>query len=198
MKGLCKNTKICLMMCLLTAMLLIMAGCGCGQRNNGESSAAETTSHGAGMQESSSQEIGTSSSDGVNQVTEPEYGTGHESIAHESTSHETSAHHGTGADTVGGSTTDPIYKPGTYTGSAQGYGGRIKVTVEVDEKHILSIEAVGADETPTVGQKAIEELSQRIKEANGTDIEGVSGATYSSQGLFEAVKDALEQAYTGE
>ncbi|MBP3700649.1 MAG: FMN-binding protein, partial [Lachnospiraceae bacterium] len=76
--------------------------------------------------------------------------------------------------------------------------GTIEVTVEVDETHILSIDAVGENETPNVGQKALEKLSQRIIDANDTDIEGISGATYSSQGLFEAVNDALAQAYTGE
>lgn len=183
----------CLAMLMLVSMFLLQTGCSCGRNNE-----TETSSQGAGGQENSSQEpgtqdmmpqkpttqetsteeIGTSSTDGVNQMTEPEYGSD--------------------ADAVGGGTADPIYVPGTYTGSAKGYGGQIEVTVEVDETHILSIDATGEMETPTVGQKAIKELAQRIKDANDTDIEGISGATYSSQGLFEAVNDALAQAYTGE
>ncbi len=105
---------------------------------------------------------------------------------------------GTSAGAIGGGTLDPTYVPGTYTGSAQGYGGIIEVTVEVDEMSILSIEAVGEQETPNVGQIALAELPDQIVQANSTNIDGMSGATYSSQGLFEAVNDALAQAYTNE
>ncbi len=100
------------------------------------------------------------------------------------------------ADTMGDASAS-LYMPGIYTGSARGYGGRIEVTVKVDENRILAIAAIGDSETEGVGKVALEKLPALIVEANSTDIDGVSGATYSSQGLFEAVNDALAQAYTG-
>lgn len=81
---------------------------------------------------------------------------------------------------------------GTLQGSAQGYGGEVTVTVTVDGDDIVSVEAVGEKETQGVGSKAIEELPDKIEEADSTDVEGVSGATVTSNAIKEAVDKALE------
>lgn len=196
MKQFYTGNRIWITACVIAAMTLLMVGCSCGRDNGGENSTTESTSQGGdnNTEMQSTEEISTSSTDGVNQMTQPEYGTDHMETTSDGAMTESNGQ----ADAIGGGTSDPIYMPGTYTGSAKGYGGQIEVTVEVDETHILSIDAVGDSETPNVGQKAIQELTQNIIDANNTDIEGISGATYSSQGLFEAVNDALAQAYTGE
>lgn len=86
------------------------------------------------------------------------------------------------------------YTPGTYTASANGFGGAIEVTVEVDETSILSVNATGASETEGVGSRAVAELPQAIIDAQSTDIDGVSGATVSSTALLSAAGTALQEA----
>lgn len=80
----------------------------------------------------------------------------------------------------------------TLEGSAQGYGGEVKVTVEVKGDDIVSVEAVGEKETQGVGSNAIEQLPDKIEEADSTDVEVVSGATVTSNAIKEAVDKALE------
>ena len=80
----------------------------------------------------------------------------------------------------------------TLKGSAQGYGGEVTVTVKVKGDDIISVEAVGADETEGVGSKAIDELPDKIAEADSTDIDGVSGATKTSDAIKQAVDNALK------
>ena len=79
----------------------------------------------------------------------------------------------------------------TLTGRGQGYGGEIIVTVKVNGKDIVSVEAMGADETEGVGSLAIEELPNKIAQADSTDVDDVSGATKTSQGIKQAVDNAM-------
>lgn len=80
----------------------------------------------------------------------------------------------------------------TLEGTAKGYGGDVKVTVEVNGKDIVSVVAVGEKETPGVGSKAILELPKKIEEKDSTEVEAVSGATVTSNAIKEAVNKALE------
>lgn len=77
-------------------------------------------------------------------------------------------------------------------GSAQGYGGEVTVTVVKNGDDIVSVEAVGEDETEGVGSKAIEKLPEAIAEADSTEVDVVSGATVTSNAIIEAVNKALE------
>lgn len=85
------------------------------------------------------------------------------------------------------------YTPGTYTGSAQGYGGTVTAEITVDANAITDVKLTGDSETPTVGGAALPGLADQVKE-KGADIDGVSGATYTSNGVKEAVAAALAQA----
>ena len=87
-----------------------------------------------------------------------------------------------------------VYTPGTYTGEAGGYGGTVSVTITVDATTITEAAAEGGDETPAIGGAALEELAQQIKEAQSGDIDGVSGATITSDGVRAAAKSAIAQA----
>lgn len=80
----------------------------------------------------------------------------------------------------------------TLEGTAQGYGGEVKVTVEVKGDDIVSVDAVGEKETQGVGSNAIEQLPDKIEAADSTDVEVVSGATVTSKAIIEAVDKALE------
>lgn len=86
------------------------------------------------------------------------------------------------------------YKPGTYTATAQGYGGEIQAKVTVDENAITKVELTGDLETEGIGSKAIEELPDKIVAANKSSVDAVSGATVTSDAVMEAVEAALSQA----
>ncbi len=81
----------------------------------------------------------------------------------------------------------------TLTGTAQGYGGEVKVTVKVNGDDIVSVEATGKDETEGVGSRAIDELPDKIAQADSTDVDGVSGATKTSDAIKQAVDNALKE-----
>ena len=86
-----------------------------------------------------------------------------------------------------------IYTPGTYTASAKGFGGNVDVTVTVNASKITDVKIVGDKETPAVGGQAVAELPKKIVAANGK-VDGLSGATYTSTAIFEALDAALKQA----
>lgn len=89
------------------------------------------------------------------------------------------------------------FTPGTYTASAQGYGGDVKVEVTVSDTAIVEIKADGADETPEIGGNALKKLPEKMVEAQSADVDGVSGATITGDAVKEAVKAALAQAEGG-
>lgn len=80
----------------------------------------------------------------------------------------------------------------TLKGTAKGYGGDVNVTVKVKGNDITSVEAVGDKETKGVGSNAIDQLPDKIEDADSTDVEGVSGATVTSNAIKEAVNKALD------
>ena len=84
---------------------------------------------------------------------------------------------------------------GTYEGIAPGYGGDVKVSVEMgDEGEILDINILEDNETSGVGKVALEKVTGRIIEGQSTNVEAVTGATASSKGMMLAVGKALEEA----
>ncbi len=80
---------------------------------------------------------------------------------------------------------------GTYTGVGQGYGGPIEVEVVVQDGWIVDIQVLDHAETPGISDPGFEETMNAIFISNSTDVDTVSGATMTSQGLIDAVKDAL-------
>ena len=85
------------------------------------------------------------------------------------------------------------YVPGTYTAEATGMG-TVKVSVTVDENAITEVVLDTAGETPEIGGAATEELTSQVMAAQGPAIDGVSGATLTSNAVSTAVADALAQA----
>lgn len=86
------------------------------------------------------------------------------------------------------------FTAGTYTGTGVGYNGPTTVEVTFDDSKITDIKIVDTKETAHVGDTAFEVLIPQMIEANGTGVDAVSGATFSSKALKTAVNDAAEQA----
>ena len=105
---------------------------------------------------------------------------------------------GSGSGSAVGAAADAgSWQDGTWTGTAQGYGGDVTVSVTIANKKITAIEVVSASgETPSFFSKA-KALIPKIIEAQNPDVDVVSGATYSSNGIINAVKNALTKASGG-
>ncbi|MDO5517672.1 MAG: FMN-binding protein [Clostridium sp.] len=83
------------------------------------------------------------------------------------------------------------YADGTYEGTADGYSNNLKVQVEVSGGKITDIEVLSHNETPGFCEKAFEQVPASIIAKQSTDVDTVSGATYSSVGIINAVNNAL-------
>lgn len=77
------------------------------------------------------------------------------------------------------------------TGEADGFGGPVSVELTVTDGTITAAAITGDDETPEVGQAAFEELQNQIVAANGSEIDGVSGATITTAAVKTAVQRAM-------
>ncbi|MCD8012620.1 MAG: FMN-binding protein [Lachnospiraceae bacterium] len=98
-----------------------------------------------------------------------------------------------GADT--GSTGSGVsYTPGTYTATAAGISSDVTVTITVDETNILSISCDVSGETESIGGVIGPEMIDQILAAQSADVDGVSGATITSDAVKAATADALSQA----
>ena len=89
---------------------------------------------------------------------------------------------------------DNVYKDGTYTGEAQGYGGTIQVEVTLSGDEITSINVVSAPGEDSAYLSQAESVIDSIIGAQSTDVDTVSGATFSSTGILNAVDEALGKA----
>ncbi|WP_050635442.1 FMN-binding protein [Candidatus Stoquefichus sp. SB1] len=87
-----------------------------------------------------------------------------------------------------------IYKDGTYTTSAIGYGGEFQVETTIKDDKIEDIVVKEHNETPSIGGVAVEQMITSMKKENKYDVDTISGATKTSQALKEAVKEAMEKA----
>ena len=80
---------------------------------------------------------------------------------------------------------------GVLTGTADGFGGPITVSVTMDGDKIAAVEVVSNSETPEIAGAALEQIPAAIVAANSADVDIVSGATYTSNGIINAVKNAI-------
>lgn len=82
-----------------------------------------------------------------------------------------------------------------YTGTAKGHGGDIKVDVTIDSDKITKVEVVSSEnETAGISDPAIADMPQKFIDAQSADVDTVSGCTNTSNGIKDAVANALEQA----
>ena len=100
----------------------------------------------------------------------------------------------TTATTTASSSTSTTYKDGTYTGTGTGYKPYTKVTVTISNGKISSITLVSTNDTDKFFTKAWSTIKNAIISKQSTTVSTVSGATRSSEGIIEAVNDALSQA----
>lgn len=86
------------------------------------------------------------------------------------------------------------YVDGTYTGEADGFGGKIEVEVQIEGGKIAAVEIVSAKEEDAAYLTMASALVDDIVEEQSAEVDTVSGATFSSNGIKNAAADALKKA----
>lgn len=84
--------------------------------------------------------------------------------------------------------------PVTTEGTGVGKHGDITVAVTFDNGKIQDIKVVKTAENPILAQKVFTELKDEIVAQNSTELDMISGATFSSKGFVDAVNDAAKKA----
>ncbi len=114
---------------------------------------------------------------------------------------------GCGSDAVPAGTTEAVktteatteaagslYIPGTYTASEKGLESDITVTMTFDENSITDVVIDASGETDGIGTKTPEPLKKAILEAQSAEVDGVSGATVTSNAVKKAAAKCISQA----
>lgn len=87
-----------------------------------------------------------------------------------------------------------IYNEGTFQGVGEGHVGPIKVEVVTDKYSIKEIKVIEHEETPVIYDIVYDKITSKVIKANDSEVDVVTGATYTSKGYIAAIKDALEKA----
>lgn len=112
-------------------------------------------------------------------------------IASASTSDEYTLNSSTVSQTVSGQ-----YADGTYTGSGSGFRGDTTVSVTVENGYITDISVVSYVDDYKYFKKAESSVITAILNSQDVNVDAVSGATFSSNGIMEAVANAINVDYT--
>ncbi|MDR0518640.1 MAG: FMN-binding protein [Clostridiales Family XIII bacterium] len=103
-----------------------------------------------------------------------------------------------GTEATGGATAtlepEPRYADGTYSGTAQGYGGPVTTELTIKDGYIVGIEITSADGEDAAYYNMCMGILDEIASTQGADVDTVSGATYTSKGIIGGAKEALAKA----
>lgn len=95
---------------------------------------------------------------------------------------------------VGCSSSSGKYTAGTYTGTSKGHSSDVTVTATFSSSEITKVELDVSGETESIGGVAADELVEQIMEKQSSDIDGVSGATETSNAVKAALASTIKQA----
>lgn len=87
-----------------------------------------------------------------------------------------------------------VYRNGTYSGSAYGYDGDVFVEITLENDVIVSVSAWTEESDDSYFDKAQGAVISAILSSQSTDVDAVSGATYSSEAIMAAMQKALDSA----
>ena len=83
---------------------------------------------------------------------------------------------------------------GVFQGEAEGYGGPVRVQVTIDNGFISQVELISAEGEDQAWLNMALPLLDTIVQEQTTQIDVVSGATFSSSGILNGATRALEQS----
>ena len=82
----------------------------------------------------------------------------------------------------------------TFTATEQGFGGEVTVALTIEDGTLTNVEITGDSETPGIGGQAVETMPGLMLAANSVEIDGVSGATFTSTAILKAAAAALAES----
>jgi len=88
----------------------------------------------------------------------------------------------------------PVSMAESYSATATGFAGDVTVTLTIDGEQLTDVVIEGANETPTIGGMAIEQIAAAMLERNSVEVDGVAGATMSSTAALTAASQALAES----
>ena len=91
---------------------------------------------------------------------------------------------------MGAAVASPVVQEGTGVGKH----GDVKVAVTFDNGKIQDIKVLSQKENPVLAQRVFKDLRQEVIDTNSVDVDVISGASFSSKGLLDAVSDAAKKA----
>lgn len=87
-----------------------------------------------------------------------------------------------------------LYADGVYEGSAKGFGGEVIVSVTIAQGKITAVEVTEAKGEDSAYLSMAKALTDAVIIEQSADVDTVSGATYSSWGILDATRQALDLA----
>ena len=82
----------------------------------------------------------------------------------------------------------------TFTGTAKGFGGDVSVSITLADGTLTGAEITGEQETPNVGGEAMKVMQESMVSNQTVNVDAVSGATFTSNAVLEAVGAAVAEA----
>ncbi|MEG0156580.1 MAG: FMN-binding protein [Anaerovoracaceae bacterium] len=86
------------------------------------------------------------------------------------------------------------YKDGTYQGTGIGYGGPVTAELQVEKGHIKEMKIISAEKEDAAYYNMAIAVAERIVASDSPQVEAISGATFTSNGIKKAAEDALSKA----
>lgn len=86
------------------------------------------------------------------------------------------------------------YTDGTYEGEGTGFGGPIDVKVTIENGQMKDVEIISAENEDGTYLETAKGVISKILDAQTPEVDVLSGATFSSTGIKDAVADALQKA----
>ena len=87
-----------------------------------------------------------------------------------------------------------LAEDGTFTGTAKGFGGEVSVSITLEDGVLTGAEITGDSETPNVGGEAMKVMQEAMLANQTVNVDAVAGASFTSAGVLDAVKAAVESA----
>lgn len=89
---------------------------------------------------------------------------------------------------------EALYADGVYEGAAKGFGGEVVVSVTIAQGKITAVEVTEARGEDSAYLSMAMALTDAIITKQSVEVDTVSGATYSSRGILDATRQALDLA----
>lgn len=98
------------------------------------------------------------------------------------------------AEESDGADRDGRYTDGEWEGEAQGFGGPVSLKVTVESGKLSNIEILSAEKEDQTYLSMAKAMLPAMIKAQSADVDTISGATFSSEGIRQAAEQALEKA----